>query len=191
MPAGNALDKLIIVTGDLHSGKTSLLERFIGEFNRSGRRLAGILAPGSWKNGLRNGFDLVDIVTGTRVPLATRRSGPDDRDLIFDFSPEGLKAGREALSADRCRNAEVIVIDEIGKLELAGAGWTPYLNQLLDLKSPVHVWSVRNSLVPAVMARWNAKPKAVILCREPSALESLCAAVNSLRNESSQEKHND
>ena len=68
--------KMIFITGDLHIGKTTLVTRFVKNQSIGELRIAGILAKGLWKDGLRQGFDLLDLSTGQITPLARRREAP-------------------------------------------------------------------------------------------------------------------
>jgi nucleoside-triphosphatase THEP1 len=174
-------DNLIIVTGPLHSGKTSLLMQFDRKLRDMGWQTAGILAIGLWRNNQRSGFELIDLQTGTKHPLAIRRQFPDERQVFFDFHEKGMAAGRTALSPERCKGADVVIIDEIGKLEVAGDGWASCIEPLNRLSLTAQIWAVRNSLVDTVIARWKVTPLVVIDCTEPNALNQLWETVSVLR----------
>jgi nucleoside-triphosphatase THEP1 len=169
--------EVIIVFSPPHTGKSSLLFRYTEMCSKRNIRMAGILAEGLWEKNVRSGFNLVDLSNGVRVPLAFRCApGEKRRGIIFDFHPEGAEAAREALDEKRCAGAELIVVDEVGKLELKGCGWAPYLGPLLQLTGKKHVWAVRDTLVKAVAERWGFTPHAVVDARSPDALQELINA---------------
>ncbi|MFH1154574.1 MAG: nucleoside-triphosphatase [Pseudomonadota bacterium] len=164
--------KRIIITGNIHSGKTTLAETLVTALTRSGIRAAGILARGLWKNNLREGFDLVNLTSGTVTPLA-RRSEGTETGTPYLFFQAGIDEGFRALSMDLCRTAGIILIDEIGPLELRGLGWAPCLTPLLTLKDTLHIWVVRDRLLDQVMKTWPVDINHRVLAHEPNALETL------------------
>lgn len=167
---------IVVVTSPRHTGKSSLIARYVNLCSQHHIRVAGILAEGLWEDHQRSGFNLVDLSAGHRVPLAVR-SPPSGRARIgFDFYLEGVEAARMALSKDRCATADLIVVDEIGKLELIGDGWADYLPPLLGLTGKTHLWAMRESLVDAVARQWAFTPRALVDARSPEALDQLIDA---------------
>lgn len=168
--------RLAIVTGDVQSGKTTLVENLVRCLRKQNRIVAGIIARGLWQDGRRQGFDLVDLRTNGITPLARRNPRPaTDAVTGFSFFDAGLRAGAQALAVQRCATADWIVIDEIGKLELAGDGWAPLLPPLLDLAEPGQIWIVRQSLVDRVCQTWGLSPSLIVSAADPAALTSLQA----------------
>jgi nucleoside-triphosphatase len=167
---------LVVVTSPQHTGKSSLIARYVNLCGQKKVGVAGILAEGLWENNQRSGFNLVDLSTGVRVPLAVRSAPHGPARIRFDFFPEGIEAARAALDADRCATADLIVVDEVGKLEVIGQGWAPYLPPLVALPGKTHIWAVRSSLVDAVAERWGITPHAIVDARSQDALNELRAA---------------
>ncbi|MBI5243035.1 MAG: DUF2478 domain-containing protein [Elusimicrobia bacterium] len=123
---------------------------------RSGASVGGVLAPGLWEEGVRGGFDAVDLGTGERRTFC-RRNGPETWQALgaFRFSPEGLSFGLKALAEARRKDADIILIDEVGPLELQGQGWAPELDALAAERRKPMVWVVRSGLVAAVRQKWG------------------------------------
>ena len=154
----------VVITGATGSGKTTLASAVIDRLRARGARVGGILAPGLLEDGRRSGFDLVDLATGERVPLAREQagvSGPHDRWSRFAFSADGLGRGRRALAA-AARGAEVIVVDEVGPFELSGGGWADSLDALSNGYTGALLLVVRESVVEAVRAKWGPADTTVI-----------------------------
>ncbi len=153
----------VIVTGATGSGKTTFVEAVIERLRARGARVAGILAPGFVAGGRRTGFDIVNLATGERGPLAREQehvAGRHPRWSRFAFSPEGLEVGRKALGED-ARGADVVVVDEVGPFELSGGGWADALDALAASSSGAMLLVVRESVVNAVEARWGLAESAV------------------------------
>lgn len=173
---------LVVLSGPRGSGKTTSAGRLVDELRQRGLRVAGLLAPGSLRNGVRHDFELVDLARGTRTPFATRDRPAGWLDQGgFRISPAGLAAGRRAL--DEADAADVVVLDEVGPWELAGHGWAPQLGRLVAAPRPL-VLVVRESLVEAVTARW-ADGRRLLLANpvepSPAALaDELHAAVRAV-----------
>lgn len=153
--------KVFIITGGHGSGKSTLAAGVAALLPGRGFRPAGIIAEGAWKEGKREGFDLLDLSSGARTPLCRRVPGGSVRAGEFRFFEEGLAAGRLALSAERTAGAAAVFLDEIGFLELEGGGWAPQLAELLAAGGPPAVLVVRDYLLGKVLARWRLKPSAV------------------------------
>jgi len=167
---------MIILTGGKQSGKSTLAARLAGWLNKRNIAIAGILAEGLWKDDERQGFDLVDLRTGSRTPLARRLTDPNhDAVTPFNFFPQGMIAGAKALDPERCRGSMVILVDEVGRLEMKGEGWARFLDPLLLLEPAVHIWVVRESLVADVCRRWNLKSVKIIHVNDGNCLETLKA----------------
>lgn len=165
---------IAILTGQLHSGKTTLLFQLLRHLRKEGVTVSGIIAEGLWHNGIRSGFNLIDVSNDTLTPLCRRRNDDEPRQATpYIFYEEGLAAGKRALSIERCANADVILVDEVGPLETRGMGWAPYLAPLLRLNVPVHVWVVRHTCLEQIRDRWQLENAEIIDVTEASALSRL------------------
>lgn len=106
--------KNILITGPPGCGKSTLLERLI-----AGEKIGGISTPEIRKGGYRTGFEIVDLKGGRRGVLASVdiEEGPavgKYRVNLKDLDEIGSKALDEAVGD---KEVEIIVIDEIGKME--------------------------------------------------------------------------
>ena len=173
--AGN---HVILVTGGKHCGKTTLVEVFLASVAGQDLRIAGILARGLWHDHLRSGFDLVNLSDGTTTPLARRRRRPDPQHrMMFDFLDTGLRAGARALDPLLCRQADMVVVDEVGRLEAGGGGWAPHIQALLTLDKPLFILIVRLDCMPRICDRFGLYDPPVIYADTPHALDQLREAV--------------
>ncbi len=164
----------IIITGGRQSGKSTLAARLVQFLNSRGVTLSGILAIGLWQDNQRQGFDLVDLKTGVKCPLARRQTDSRGSTITpFQFFDKGIAAGARALDAERCRDTSVIMVDEVGKLELNGEGWAPFLDPLLSIRSAVHIWIVRENLVEKVSRRWKLEPVEIIHVEDDNSFVKL------------------
>lgn len=159
---------MVILTGRTGEGKTTLASALVERLHERRVSVAGILAPGLLADGHRTGFDLVDLASGERSPLAREGEaapGLHARWSRFRFTDEGLALGRHALGPDAW-SADVIFVDEVGPFELSGGGWAPSLDALTRSYTGVLVLVARETIVEDVKARWGATN--TIVFRVPS-----------------------
>ena len=145
---------VFIITGSHGSGKSEMVMKLAELLRAAGKTPGGISAAGFWENGLRSGFDLVNLSTGGGVPLCRRGPGGSIRAGEFRFFDEGLAAGLSALSSAGLADADIVFVDEVGFLELDGGGWAAPLSELLRGRKPL-VLVVRDYLVERVTAHFG------------------------------------
>ncbi len=144
-----------IVTGDRGEGKTSFVRQVVTGLRARGLRVSGVLSPGEHREGVRWAIDLVDLSTGRKVPFATRDAASRWPRLgSFRVDPEAIAAGERALDPETVREADLVVIDEVGPWELSGEGWARVLERLRGAESPPLLLVVRRSLVDEILARF-------------------------------------
>ena len=144
-----------LITGQKGQGKTALAGSVARALQSRGYNVAGILALGLWKDGIRSGFDIVDIQSGESAPLARRHGASDVRAGSFAFMPDGFRLGEQALRPEKLAKAEAIMIDEVGAWELQGGGWAPALDKLAELPKKATILVVRDIFADDAAGRWG------------------------------------
>jgi nucleoside-triphosphatase len=127
----------IIVTGPPGSGKTRLIQKIVEDFKRQGIVVGGLLTPEVRVGAERTGFNILDVLTG-------------DKGLMADASYQSdIKVGRYGVNLDVIRKigvnaltraqskCDVIVIDEIGKMELYSREFQDAVEQALSSEKPL------------------------------------------------------
>jgi nucleoside-triphosphatase THEP1 len=173
--APQTISRVIIMSGGQGEGKTTLLATIIRTMRKEGIVVGGICAPVVYVQGKRIGYDIEDIRTGVTTPLcriAVETTLPDVGS--FSFLPDGLSAGRRALEPDTEHMPEVLIIDEVGPLELGGKGWADQLEKTLRSFPGTVILVVRTGLVPQVLDRWQIHPAAIWTL--PAHVDSLAAS---------------
>lgn len=160
---------IFMLTGESGSGKTTLLGKLAELLRHTGYVAGGFIAPGTWDNGRRNGFSLFSLLSETVCPLA-RTTGPGIETMgRFAFSENALILGNQILQKQLSDPLiDVIVVDEVGPLELKGGGWAPSLD-MLRLSQKNQIWVVRKELVDQVSLNWRFVPARVFTVPEFNA----------------------
>ena len=154
------LNKIIIITGEQGSGKTTFLQEMIFGLANNDVQIAGILAEGFWKNYERDHFELIDLKSKNSI-LYCQREPNDGWEKLrhFYINPDGQKFGEAALDPKYLKNADIIVIDEIGPFELKGKGWAKVIKSILKmLPEKIMIWVVRESLLNEVIDHFKILP---------------------------------
>jgi nucleoside-triphosphatase THEP1 len=117
---------VVVVTGPPGGGKTTALLGLARGLAAAGRRVGGIVQPALHEGGARVGYELLDVATGARRPLARRTGTPQEHGCGFAFAPDAFAWAAARLDAAH-RDGDVLVADELGRLEAAGHGHLPAL----------------------------------------------------------------
>ncbi|MHB8095319.1 MAG: nucleoside-triphosphatase [Candidatus Aminicenantales bacterium] len=141
---------LRILTGPVHSGKTSLLKAAAGRWKSEGRRVGGFLNEMRREGAAIIGYDLLDLADESSVPFLRKEGGPTwEKAGSYLFVPGALGKARDILARDRA--ADLLVVDEVGPLELSGGGYWKDIRKALS-SGTRSLWVVRASILESLGA---------------------------------------
>lgn len=145
----------LFLTGRRGVGKTSVCQAMVGLARARGRSPQGVLSISLFdESGVKVGFEAMDAGSGQRwllghttQPLEGPRIGP------YVLDSHGLARAIDVLKR-ACNTPDLMVLDEVGPLELErNEGFAPVLD-ILPLEGPGHLLVVvRPSLLPQVRQR--------------------------------------
>jgi nucleoside-triphosphatase THEP1 len=147
---------IVIITGEIHQGKSSFAKVITDWILEQKIRVGGFLSPGINENGKRTGFNLLDLESSEQTELCSDKK--DDNRIRFGqyyFNGETISRGLEILSLNNVSDKQLIVIDEIGPLELNGGGWNDAIEKLTGSSTTPQLWVVRKSIVRKINRKWN------------------------------------
>jgi nucleoside-triphosphatase THEP1 len=171
-PMVSTRNKLVLWTGEKHSGKTTSVAKLVEIARGEGFNVAGLLAPSIYSNGELLGFDAVDLRNETRAPLA-KRNTDTGKTGQFTFLPEGLKLGNAALSATAAKSADLVIVDEFGPLELDGRLWRKNVDSLLASSGALILLVVRQELAGTVRGVYTDFPCRNLAATEPESIDKV------------------
>ncbi|MCK4747762.1 MAG: DUF2478 domain-containing protein [Bacteroidales bacterium] len=182
----NTHQHIFLVTGGVQSGKTTFVNKLVERLWKDRLRVAGFLSEGTMMDGVRVGFTLVDLQSGRRIPLASvepvKGWTPFRR---FYFNPEAWKKGETIIREGLLEDPHLIVIDEVGPLELQGAGWSAILDELAAKRPAVQLWVVRKQCLQEVIETWDILPEHVFslkIAGQDNMLDVLREKLRSLKS---------
>jgi nucleoside-triphosphatase len=125
------------ITGLPNAGKTYALLKIIEMLEEAGGRVGGMVTQPIVKDGRRHGFWVTDWATKKREVLAspefesegTAESPGVDLEVLNDV---GVRAIREATE-----EADIVVVDEVGKMEMESEEFVEAVKDALDSEKPV------------------------------------------------------
>jgi len=128
---------IFILTGPVHSGKTTLLKNVVQELKRKKYRIDGFLSEPIRKSEETVGYDLFDLREEKSTPFI-RRTGERKWQKIgsYFFIPRGLAEAEKIILREK--DVDILVVDEVGPLELSGKGFWPALKQVIF--SPLNIY---------------------------------------------------
>ncbi len=164
---------IYLITGKVQEGKTTFLSELVEQLKKEELRITGFLSRGFFANGERTGFTLENLNTGEQVPMAT----VEEREgwlkfRRFYFNPMAFKLGEKWVSSGLSQRPDLVVIDEVGPLELEEKGWWNVLKVLEGRVDVMQLWIVRDQSIPAVKKKWNIYEENIFLIKstDPSKL---------------------
>jgi len=147
---------IYIISGETRSGKTTFLKEVISQLKKQKNyQINGIIAHGLDKNGERFGFDIEDIASTEKRFLCSQKPIENAKKIgRFYFDEKGLDFGRNAL-LNNLENANLLVIDEIGYMELKGKGWFSAIEKAMEYPHLDMIWVVRKRILEDVLKLWQ------------------------------------
>ena len=146
---------VLILTGEIGSGKTTACRKAVKKSEEKGLKGGGILTPPIYtEKKKKSGFFAEDLKTGEKWVLGTRDLGSDIKGPVYGiyrFSIDGFKKAYGVLKKAVVERCGLIVLDEIGPLEIVHKkGFWRILETLFDVKDAYLLLVVRPSLVEDV-----------------------------------------
>jgi len=138
--------QVIIITGSVGCGKTSLVEKAAHLLKTEGVSVAGLIAPRLGEAEEQRGYIVHDLRTGKERVLA--RTTPFNTPLrqgSFYFDEESFYWAEELVS--RSLNSQVLILDEVGRLELRGNGYCRLMQTTLRHYRGCFIFTARREIL--------------------------------------------
>ena len=132
-----AMPNNFFISGMPKTGKTSILRNFVKKLESKGYCVGGFISPAIREHGTREGFYVEDIATGKTAPLASL-SGGGPKISKYSINVKSFESiALECLGKDNLKKCDIIIIDEIGRMELESEKFADALENVLNGPTPV------------------------------------------------------
>lgn len=139
---------IVILTGAIGVGKTTVCERVVQRLSSLGLSCGGVIS-----NKTRDGDIIVkDLQTGEAKLLASAKTAYRGASTArYSFNPEGIDFGVRAIN--RGTTADILIVDELGHLELRGLGFATVIDLVATGKVKNCLLVIRSQLLPAFLPK--------------------------------------
>jgi len=152
----NEAHKVFIITGSVREGKTTFVKNLIEFFRKNNISAGGIISERVMTDSRTTGYDVVNIETGEKtIFLRQNEESGSEKIGRFTISPEGLAVGRAVLHSLIMKGNSIVIIDEVGLLELQDKGWSESVHVLLQKRANHILLTVRNTFVNEVKIKFD------------------------------------
>jgi len=154
---------VFIISGNIAEGKTSFIKSLTEKLIENELLVKGFYAPRIMKDGKTVGYQLVEIEF-TEVFDFLYLKDNEDEDGIgkYAINKDTVQRVNQKFSIEKLKNTEVLVLDEIGRLEINGGGWSTILGNFLTLTDKCLVLSVRKKFVASVINEFNIQKYSIL-----------------------------
>jgi nucleoside-triphosphatase THEP1 len=140
------MKSLVIITSEINSGKTQTLEKISNALKAKNISVGGFLSIAEFEKGKKVSYHLKNIATDEEVPIATQRKFDTSITIgKYFFYEHAFDKANDWLTDTRQLN--VIIIDEVGPLEMRGGGFYELLTNLFQDFKGVLIIAVRNEIL--------------------------------------------
>lgn len=147
---------IIVVTADRGSGKTTFIKEIATILEEKKIPYAGFYAEGTWDSKkVRTTFTLTLLPSKESTLLCDTTTSSWPLHGRFRFNPDAISKGTDAIINAPIRT--IVIIDEIGIMELNGAVWATALAEILEKNQNPIIISVRKHFLGDVQSKWNLK----------------------------------
>jgi nucleoside-triphosphatase THEP1 len=165
---------VLALTGPVHGGKTTFLERSWPRWAAAGLACAGFLSPAVTDERGETGYDLLELPGLLRSPYLRRGGGARAvRTGPYAFVAGALERARRILRAPG--PADLLIVDEVGPLELEGGGLWPALRDAVRRPQGAVLLVVRESVADGLAAAIAPLVPVCFDIRDPEDLRILDA----------------
>ncbi len=126
----------MILTGRPGSGKSTIVMKVVEEARKRGLKVGGITTPEVREGGVRVGFLIVDLLTGERVWMARKGLKSAFRVSKYGVDVEAIDRMSRKAIRDVVEAVDVVVVDEIGKMELFSEEFVKAVEKALESGKP-------------------------------------------------------
>lgn len=178
------MKRILLLTGRPGVGKTTVLQRVIQDLSSRGYDIGGMITREVREGGARIGFEIEDLTNGRRGWLARVDQPFGPRVGKYKVNLKGLDSVGARAILDAVHESDVIVIDEIGPMELCSSSFREAVKKAVNSNKPilgtVH-YRARNPLIESIKKREDAEIIEVTVKNRDSLYRLLVERITDLK----------
>ncbi|MGE0078248.1 MAG: nucleoside-triphosphatase [Bacteroidales bacterium] len=151
---------VILIVGERGEGKTTFVKMLVDKLASAKVKFTGFYALGEGDSNLRIGYRLVLLPENKSLMLSQRIAQCGTPQKSFEFDTNALAEGEKKLL--NAKFGEVIVIDEIGRMELEGGVWADAFTKAIQRKNNPMIVTVRKVNVESFIQKWNIQNPIIV-----------------------------
>ncbi|MCF8352733.1 MAG: hypothetical protein K9H15_16320, partial [Bacteroidales bacterium] len=107
--------------------------------------------------------ELVNITSNNRILLCKTEAETDwPFHQPYYFNPEAIRKGNDILKLSVKKKADIIIVDEVGKLEIRGFIWYQFLKkQVREMDQPM-LWVIRKPFIKETLKTFGISHSTII-----------------------------
>jgi nucleoside-triphosphatase THEP1 len=151
---------IILVSGAINSGKTTKIKSLIATYKRANLSMTGFYSEKVFVAKALVGYDLILLSSNEKIPFLRINSfGTIDRIGPYFINKNAFSfTNKELLSA----KSSIVIMDEIGRLELSNKGFSTLLTHLLATFNGKLILAVRDVFLDEVISHWQIQHPTII-----------------------------
>ncbi|MCK5776459.1 MAG: DUF2478 domain-containing protein, partial [Bacteroidales bacterium] len=148
---------VVVISGDTQSGKSSFLTEIQQALEKKAINQVGFIADSIYEGDQIKGHLIKDISTNDSFRISFRDFKENSQKIgRFYLLDEGLEFGKNIIKKiNTSTSNDVVIIDEIGRLELDGGGWSAEVKELLTDKSKPIILIVRGKYLDEFVEKFG------------------------------------
>ncbi|NOU48013.1 MAG: hypothetical protein HOO86_13260 [Bacteroidales bacterium] len=156
MKTSKFVPKIFILTGEQGEGKTNCLVNLLRFFENKKVTTYGIISPRILDNNETTGYDIINIATNNREAFLRLVENTSTATIgRYRMIEKGFEFGCDALNLANIKSNALVIIDEVGKLELNDLGWAQSVQALIGANRNHILMVVRKPFVEEAVKKWN------------------------------------
>jgi nucleoside-triphosphatase THEP1 len=151
---------VILVSGAINSGKTTKIKSLIASYKLANLSIAGFYSEKVFVAKALVGYDLVLLSSNEKIPFLRINSlGTTDSIGPYFINKKAFAfTDNELLDA----KSSIVIMDEIGRLELSNNGFSTLLTHLLATFNGELILAVRDEFLDEVISHWQIQKPTII-----------------------------
>ncbi|MEM3386954.1 MAG: NTPase [Nitrososphaerales archaeon] len=129
--------RIWLLTGEPGSGKTTAIMKIVNTVRAKGYSIGGVVSLEKRVKGIRMGFDIVDLLSGNRVILASVEQKMGPRVGKYRVNLKGLSDLAAKALIEAAQRCDLIVCDEIGPMEMASPEFRKAVKEAVSSGKPI------------------------------------------------------